>query len=173
MSNLEDKIFQKAYQIRAFEYKVLELFVKPNSTHLNHDIEIKLVCVDNNINIEGFATIKIIDWASKNITEVEIMRDAFVSYFSSNQSSFGINETIVWDGFDNAPQILIVEHYLFRSAFWELALSRHVMIAPHDWVRVYLRPRNQISPLWSGIIESWSSGNYNISETDPPSSIYR
>jgi hypothetical protein len=101
------------------------------------------------------------------------MRDAFVSYFSSNKSSFGINETTIWDGFDNAPQILIVEHYLFRSEFWEMALSRHVMIAPHDWVRVYVRPRNQTAPIWSGIIESWSSGNYNVSEIDPPSSIYR
>lgn len=153
--------------------KVIELFVKPNSTHLNHDIEIELKFIDNEINLESFATIEVIDWAPKNITEVEIMRDTFVSYLSSNKSSFGINESILWDGFDNAPQILIVEHYLFRSEFWELALSRHITIAPHDWVKVYIRPRSQINPVWSGIIESWSSSNYSVIELDPPSSIFR
>ncbi len=154
-------------------YKVIELFIKPNSTHLNHKIEIKLELVDNEIILESFATIDVIDWAPKNITEVEIMRDAFISYLSSNASSIGINESIIWDGFDNAPQILIVEHYLFRSEFWELELSRHVTTAPYDWVKVYIRPRNQISPIWSGIIESWISGNHNVSEIEPPSSIYR
>ncbi|NVM16503.1 MAG: hypothetical protein HWN80_02225 [Candidatus Lokiarchaeota archaeon] len=153
--------------------KVLELFVKPNSTHLNHIIEIKLELIDNKINLEGFATIEVINWGSKNITEVQVMRDAFISYLSSNRSSFGINKSLIWEGFDNAPQILIVEHYLFRSEYWELALSRHVMIAPHDWVRVYIRPRNQITPIWSGIIESWSSGNHNITELEPELSIYR
>lgn len=154
-------------------YKVLELFVKPNFTHLNHNIEIKLAFMDDKINLESSATIEIIDWGPKNITEVGIMKDVFVSYLSSNKSSFGINESTTWEGFDNAPQILIVEHYLFRSEFWEFALSRHVMIAPHDWIRVYVRPRNQIAPIWSGIIESWSSGNHNITELEPPSTIYR
>ena len=154
-------------------YKVLELFVKPNSTHLNHVIEVNLNIIDSNINLESSATIEVIDWTSKNITAVEGMRDAFVSYLSSNKSSFGINETTWWDGFDNAPQILIVEHYLFRSDFWELALSRHVMIAPHDWVKVYIRPRNQITPIWAGIIDSWSSGNKTITELEPPSSVFR
>ncbi|MFX0074580.1 MAG: hypothetical protein ACFE96_04015 [Candidatus Hermodarchaeota archaeon] len=153
--------------------KVLEVFVKPNSTHLNHHIKIGLTYIDNILNLESSATIEVIDWASKNITEVEIMRDAFISYFSSNRSAFGINETIIWDGFDNAPQILIVEHYLFRSEFWELSLSRHVMITPHDWVKVYIRPRNQIRPIWSGIIESWSTDNQSIIELDPPTSIFR
>jgi len=155
------------------DYKVLELFVKPNSTHLNHIIEIKLKIIDTEIQLESFAAVEVIDWASKNFTEVEMMRDAFVSYLSSNRSSFGVNESTVWEGFDNAPQILIVEHYLFRSEFWELELSKHVTIAPHDWVKVYIRPRNQIGPIWSGIIESWSTGNHSVSEIEPPSYIYR
>ena len=133
----------------------------------------QLKIIDSKIQLESFATVEVIDWASKNITEVEIMRDAFVSYLSSNKSSFGINESINWDGFDNAPQILIVEHYLFRSDYWELALSRHVMIAPHDWVMIYIRPRHQITPIWSGIIDSWSSGNHSVSEIETPSSVYR
>jgi hypothetical protein len=151
--------------------KVIELFVKPNYTHLNHVIEIKLEFIDVNINLESFAIIEVIDWASKNITEVVGMRDTFVSYLSSNKSSFGINESITWESIDNAPQILIVEHYLFKSEFWELALSRHVTIAPHDWVKVYIRPRNQVTPIWSGIIGSWSDSNHSITELEPPSSL--
>lgn len=154
-------------------YKVLELFVKPNSTHLNHNIEIILEVKDNTILLKKTANVEVVNWGPRNISEVEIMRDAFVSYLSLNKSSFGINESILWEGFDNAPQFLIVEHYLFRSEFWELALSRHVTIFPNDWVKVYIRPRAQIKPIWSGIIESWSSGNYSVFEIEPPLTIFR
>ncbi|MFX0011156.1 MAG: hypothetical protein ACFE9R_12630 [Candidatus Hermodarchaeota archaeon] len=153
--------------------KVLEIFIVPNSTHLNHKIEIEARVSNNNTIIKNSAFVEIINWTQSNISEVIGMRDVFISHFSLNEPTFNINESTIWEGFDNAPQILIVEHYLFRSEFWEMELSRHVMIAPYDWVKVYLRPRNQIKPIWEGIITSWSSGNHTIIETDPPPMIYR
>ena len=155
------------------ENKVLEIFLNPNSTHLNHKIEIEARVSNNNTIIKNSALVEIINWTQSNISEVIGMRDVFISHLSINEPSFNINESIIWEGFDNAPQILIVEHYLFRSEFWEMELSRHVMIAPYDWVKVYLRPRNQTKPTWSGMITSWSSGNHTIVETDPPAMVYR
>ncbi len=153
--------------------KILEVFINPNSTHLNNIIEVEAIVSNPNAMIKGSAIVEVIDWFAKNISEVVGMRDEFISYLSVNKPSFGINESIIWDSFDNAPQILVVEHYLFRSEFWEMELSRHVMIAPHDWVQVYIRPRNQCCPIWAGIIESWSSENHTVIEIEPPSGIYR
>jgi hypothetical protein len=153
--------------------KVLEIFLIPNSTHLNHRIEIMASVSKNNMMIKNSAFVEIITWTQHNISEVIGMRDVFISHFSINEPSFNINESTIWEGFDNAPQILIVEHYLFRSAFWEMELSRHVMIAPYDWIKVYLRPRNQTIPIWAGMITSWSSGNHTVAETDPPATVYR
>ncbi|MFW9999286.1 MAG: hypothetical protein ACFE88_04150 [Candidatus Hermodarchaeota archaeon] len=101
------------------------------------------------------------------------MRDAFVSYLSINHPHFEINENTSWDGFGNSPQILIVEHFLFKSAFWEMELARHVMIAPYDGVTICLRPRFSLFPNWSGTINSWSSGNHIIIEIEPPDKIFR
>jgi hypothetical protein len=153
--------------------KIVEIFVIPNNTHLNKTIIIQVSVIHNDFSITNSASIEVIDWAPKNISGVKEMRDAFVSYFSTNLKTKGINESTIWEGLDNAPRILIVEHYLFKSEFWELELARHVTIAPHDWVKVYLRPRNQTKPLWSGLIESWSSGNHSIITIDPPTSIFR
>ena len=155
------------------ENKVLEIFLVPNSTHLNHKIEIEARVNNNNTIIKNSAFVEIITWTQRNISEVIGMRDAFISHFAINEPTFNINGSTIWNGLDNAPQILIVEHYLFRSEFWEMELSRHVMIAPYDWVKVYLRPRNQIIPVWAGMIASWSSGNHTIVEMDPPPMIYR
>lgn len=155
------------------ENKVLEIFLVPNSTHLNHKIEIEARVSNNNTIIKNSAFVEIITWTQRNISEVIGMRDAFISHFAINEPTFNINGSTIWNGLDNAPQILIVEHYLFRSEFWEMELSRHVMIAPYDWVKVYLRPRNQIIPVWAGMIASWSSGNHTIVEMDPPPMIYR
>ena len=155
------------------ENKVLEIFLTPNSTHLNHRIEIEARVSNNDTIIKNSAFIDVINWTQHNVSEVMGMRDVFVSYLAISEPTFNINESIIWDAFDNAPQIIIVEHYLFRSEFWEMELSRHVMIAPYDWVKVYLRPRNQTKPTWSGMITSWSSGNHTIVETDPPAMVYR
>lgn len=153
--------------------KVLEIFINPNSTHLNHRIKIEASVSNNDTIIKSFAFVDIINWTQSNISEVINMRNIFISHLAINEPTFNINESISWEDFDNAPQILIVEHYLFRSEFWEMELSRHVMIAPYDWVKIYLRPRNQITPIWAGLIPSWSSGNHTIVEVEPPPTIYR
>jgi len=141
--------------------KIVEIFVTPNNTHLNKTIIIQISIFNNDFSITNSASIEVIDWAPKNISGVIEMRNAFVSYFSTKLKSTCINESTIWEGLDNAPKILIVEHYLFKSEFWELELARHVTITPYDWIKVYLRPRNQIKPTWAGMIQSWSSGNYN------------
>jgi len=153
--------------------KIVEVFLYPNVTHLNNIIEIEAVASSGRISKKDYAKVQVLNWTSNISPTIELMRDVFVNYLSSNHSNFKINESTVWEGFGNAPFILVVEHYLFKSAFWEMELARHVMIAPHDWVKIYLRPRFSLFPNWSGTINSWSSGNHTIIETEPPNDIYR
>ncbi len=153
--------------------KVAEIFLYPNITHLDQMIEVEATASSNDLSYKDYATIDIINWSSDISPLVEAMRDEFVSYLTNNHPEFKINESIVWEGFGNSPQILVVEHYLFKSEFWEMELARHVMIAPHDWVTIYLRSRSSLFPSWSGIINSWSSGNHTIIEIEPPENIFR
>jgi hypothetical protein len=153
--------------------KLIEIFLYPNITHLDNFILVEVNAVSGVNSKTENAVIYVIDWTSNLSPLIESMRDTFVNYFSTNHSNFNINVSTIWNGFGNSPQILIVEHYLFKSAFWEMELSRHVTIAPHDWVTVYLRPRFSLIPNWSGTINSWSSGNHTINEIDPPEEIFR
>jgi hypothetical protein len=153
--------------------KVVEVFLHPNNTHLNTVIEIEANISSGHISNVDYANVRVIDWTVDISPEIIAMREEFVDYLSSNHTKFGINESTMWEEFGNAPQILVVEHYLFRSAYWEMELARHATIAPHDWVEIYLRPRSSLFPNWSGHINSWSSGNHTIIEVDPPYEIYR
>jgi len=153
--------------------KVVEVFLYPNVTHLDNIIEIEATAYSGGISRKDFSKVQVVPWTIEISPTIEAMRDEFVTYLSNNHTNFKISGSTVWEGFGNAPQILVVEHYLFKSAFWEMELKRHVTIAPHDWVSVYLRPRSIISPNWSGTINSWSSGNHTVIETEPPNEIYR
>jgi hypothetical protein len=153
--------------------KLVEVFLYPNTTHLDEVIEIEAIISSRGISKKDYAFVQVIDWSIEITPLIEAMRDEFIIYLSNNHLNFKINKSTVWEGFGNTPRILIVEHYLFKSAYWEMELARHVTIAPHDWVEVYLRPRNSLSPNWSGNINSWSSGNYTILEIEPPDEIIR
>jgi hypothetical protein len=153
--------------------KIIEIFIYPNITHLDSYIQLEVNASSTNISRLEYALVHVINWTPNLSPLIESMRDVFVNYLNVSHPNFKINETVIWDGFGNSPQILIVEHYLFKSTFWEMELARHVTIAPHDWVRIYLRPRNSLFPNWSGIIESWSSGNHTVIEIEPPNEIFR
>ena len=153
--------------------KLVEVFLSPYVSHLDNLIEIEATVSSGEITKKDYAIIQVINWTIEISPEIEAMRDEFINYLSINHTNFKINESTVWEWLGNPPQILVVEHYLFKSPYWEMELRRHATIAPHDWVKVYLRPRSSLFPNWSATINSWSSGNHTIIEEDPPDEIFR
>ena len=107
--------------------KVIEVFLYPNITHLDKVIEIEATVSSRGISKKEYAIVQIINWTIEITPLIKAMRDEFVIYLSNNHSNFKINGSTVWEGFGNTPQRLVVEHYLFKSAFWEMELARHVM----------------------------------------------
>jgi hypothetical protein len=152
---------------------LVEVFLYPNKTHIDNAIKIESIVSSEGISKKDYALVEVINWTMYSSPEIIAMRNEFINYLSNSHANFKINGTTIWDWLGNPPQIIIVEHYLFKSAFWEMELSRHVMIAPDDWVKVYLRPRSSLFPNWSGKIISWSSGNYTVVEEKPPTEIFR
>jgi hypothetical protein len=72
-----------------------------------------------------------------------------------------------------SPVWLVVSHYLFFSAEWEMHLSWHVMIAPDDWSRIELRRRFiETKPSLAFEIASVSAGSESRS-TAPPDELWR
>lgn len=162
----------KAWQ-NSEEKGLVEIFLYPNQSHLDATIEVNLTVTKNEISESSTAFVTVVNWTIPVTGEIFEMQEQFVQFLGENYPSFNINESTIWDAFGNAPMILVVSHYLFKSDCWEMELSRHVMIVPHDWVKIYLRPRNSTQPFWSGIINSWNSGNHTIEVIDPPEEIFR
>lgn len=101
------------------------------------------------------------------------VRDRFVPWLEANHPELGITTSTSWTGTVVTPQILVVMHYLFFSAEWEMHVDWHIMIPPYDWARIDLRHRfDETRPSYAFEIESWSS------ETEPrptevPEEIWR
>jgi len=73
------------------------------------------------------------------------LRDRFVGWLAENRPELGITAATRWDATIVSPQWLVVSHYLFFSDEWELHVAWHIMIAPHDWARIDLRPRFRLT----------------------------
>ncbi len=172
-TNVEVPLEWKTWSTGESTYLV-EIFLKPNSQHIDSEISVNLIAsTESQLYSIGSCTIDIINWTSCAVEDSIAIRDHFIQYIESNTKFSNINSSTEWNFCGSPAQILIVEHYLFQSEFWEMEISRHVMISPHDWVQIYIRPRNQTSPNWSAKIDSWSLDNSSIYEIETPAEIFR
>ncbi len=102
------------------------------------------------------------------------IRDKFTLWLAANHPEFGITRETEWTGAIVRPNILVVMYYLFFSEDWEMGVSWHVTIPPHNWARIYLRRRfNDVRPLYAFEISSWSTEDYEIYAINPPESVWR
>ena len=69
------------------------------------------------------------------------MRDKFIPWLAINHPELSITDETEWSGTIVNPKILVVMHYIFLSETWEMYVTWHVTIPPHDWTRIYLRHR--------------------------------
>lgn len=85
------------------------------------------------------------------------MRDKFLPWLAANHPEFGITSETEWTGTIVKPDIMVVMYYLFFSDDWEMGVSWHVTIPPHNWARIYIRHRfTEVTPSYAFEISSWS-----------------
>lgn len=101
------------------------------------------------------------------------LRDRFVEWLASEHPELGITADTEWQPTIVQPHILVVSHYLFFSEEWEMGLQWHIMIAPHDWARIYLRPRDELQPTHAFEISSVSDTESVIHEIEIPVTVDR
>lgn len=153
--------------------RFLEIFLYPSIIHIDLDIEVKVTANVGKLIASDVAIVSVVNWTFGEPSYPETLIEPFISYLSVNKTTYQIDESTSWEGIWSGIEILIVQHYLFKSDQWEMEVSWHVMVTPHDWVKIYLRKRFELNPIWAGMIESWSSGNYTILDIEPPEEVYR
>ena len=91
------------------------------------------------------------------------VREKFIPWLAENMPELGITADTVWEGSTVSPQWLVVSHYLFISEEWEMHVSWHIMIPPHDWARIDLRKRyDENKPSYAFEISSIAANNEPI-----------
>ena len=104
--------------------------------------------------------------------EAAILLERFTEWLAAERPELGIKPDTAWEG-TTGSWVLVVNHYLYFSEDWELGLDWHVMIAPDDWARIYLRERwTQTRPSMAFEIPS-VAGELAPREIDPPASVWR
>lgn len=99
--------------------------------------------------------------------------DRFVSWLVTNHPELGIHEGTAWDATMVSPVWLVVSHYLFFSEEWEVHLSWHVMVPPHDWAKIDLRHRlTELQPSYAFEISSVNATSDPV-PIEPPETVWR
>lgn len=97
----------------------------------------------------------------------------WTTWLATAHTELGITPTTDWAPTPNKPVWLGVSHYLFFSPEWELGLSWHVMVAPHDWSRIYLRRRTELAPSFAFELGSVSDPAGVPVAIEPPAVVDR
>lgn len=152
---------------------VAEVTVIPDSSHLHDTLAVTVEGERGAYYDTVQVQLPVVDGFGTGEQDAIVVRDRFITWLAENHPEFGIDEQTSWTGTCGRPNILVVSHYLFFSEQWEMGISWHVMIAPHDWACIYLRARGiELIPSYAFEISSLSAEEdpYSI---DPPDSVTR
>ena len=101
----------------------------------------------------------------------------FLEWLAEEHPDMGLDPDSELDGALVAPRLLVVSHYMFENAEYELGISWHVMVAPDDWAELYIRPVDEFAPTEAFRLSSWSTaiqgGDIEFTEVDPPAEVVR
>lgn len=153
--------------------QVSEITVVPDETSVGETLAVTISGERNGWEQEETVTVQVREGQDLIAEAAAEMRDKFVPWLAENQSGLGITADTEWTGTIVKRNITIVSYYLFFSEDWEMGVSWHVMIPPHDWARIYLRDRgSETAPSYAFEISS-CSGAEDPHTMDPPDSVWR
>ena len=117
--------------------------------------------------------IEVLEGEDQLLPHASELRARFVAWLASERPELGIEAGTEWTGTIVQPYVLEVSHYLFLSESWEMGLSWHIMIAPYDWARIYLRQRTEVAPTEAFEISSVSDPASEPLPIAPPEEVDR
>jgi hypothetical protein len=117
-------------------------------------------------------TLPVFPMADERAADARPHFDRWVAWLAAEHPELGITTETAWEPVF-VSTLLVVSHYSYWSADWEITIAWHNMIAPHDWSEVHLRRRGVDSaPTMAFRIDS-VSGATNPHEVAPPEAVVR
>ena len=110
--------------------------------------------------------------ADERAADAQPYFDRGVTWLATAHPELGITADTAWEPIF-VSTLLVVSHYSFWSAGWEMTIAWHNMIAPYDWTEVHLRQRGvDMAPSLAFRIDSVSEST-EPHEVAPPEAVVR
>jgi len=121
----------------------------------------------SNIDETLILEVEMINWIAENLPYAIIKRDELLDWIEAEHPEFG-----TFSGENSFPYVtypahLIVEHWTFLYEKWEMRICYHVTIPPHNWSKVWLRPRGEVDAVFAAKRE-YNGTAYEIPIEDYP-----
>jgi len=153
--------------------EVAEVNVVPEEATAGDILKVIVLGEREEMVVPAYATIQVMEGEDLMAGTASEMRERFIPWLAENHPELGITVETEWEGTVVRPNIMVVMYYLFFSEDWEMGVTWHVTIPPHNWARIYLRDRTgEVYPSYAFEVESWSEPGdpYAI---DVPDSVWR
>jgi hypothetical protein len=117
-------------------------------------------------------SLPIFPMADERAADAQPYFEHWVAWLTAEHPELGITDDTVWEP-EFVSTLLVVSHYSYWSADWELTLAWHVMMPPDDWSEIHLRHRGtESAPSLAFRMDSWTNKT-EPHAVEPPEVVVR
>jgi len=161
------------YQQDTVEGQVAEVVVIPAQASIGTTIKVAITGTRGSQIDEKVVSFDVAEGEDDRQEYAEELLGRFVPWLATNHPELGITDDTVWNGTMVSPVWLVVSHYLFFSEGWEVHISWHIMVPPHDWAKIDLRHRfDELEPSYAFEISSVNATSEPM-PIEPPETVWR
>jgi hypothetical protein len=135
-------------------YPVVEIIVKPRQSISPGLYTITVMATNSDFRRKLRLTVNVINWMSSGGAHAAPKQKPFASWLETNHPELGDFSHREWSVYATYPGILVVEHWTYLDAEWEMRICFHVMIPPYDWSKMWLRKRGEWEPTLAAMRET-------------------
>jgi hypothetical protein len=149
-----------------------EVWVVPDASSVETTATVDITANRGGVDRTEHRSISIMPMADERAADAQPYFERWVAWLAANQPQLGITLDTVWQP-TFVSTFLVVSHYAYWSAEWEMVVAWHNMIPPSDWSEIYLRHRDtEAQPSLAFRIDS-VAGNTEPQPVGPPAEVMR
>lgn len=113
-------------------------------------------------------TVDMYDWSHAEPGEGTMLLGRYLSWVHATHHELGTVDISPFQRYLTYPSHLIVEHWSFVNALWEVRICRHVMVPPGDWSMMLLRRRGTHEPILAARLDQTAAEIHEIPVSEYP-----
>jgi probable HAF family extracellular repeat protein len=144
---------------------IAEVIVQPDDTTVDGDYVVTVEATSGQQSHSVQVVVNISIWGTSEPWYAIIKFNEFLPWLEQNHPEVGDLSVEDWWIYQTYTHILIVEHWTFLSDNWEVRLQIHATVPPHNWTKLWIRPRDALMGLFA-VKREYNGTTYEISIED-------